>query len=83
MFPQSNLPPAVAGGANVLPWLAPERKAPPPLLEIASSSDLEELVLVVVVVVVVVEMEEEAEHRSARRLSIISDAVTTALQKPA
>lgn len=67
----------MAGGANALPRLATEGKAAPPLLEIASSSDLAEVVLVLVVVVVV---EEESEHRSARSLSTISDGITS---KPA
>lgn len=62
----------MAGGAKALPRLATEGKAAPPLLEIASSSDLAEVVLVLVVVVVV---EEESEHRSARSLSTISDGM--------
>lgn len=65
-----NSPPAVAGGASVLPRPAAEGKATPPLLEISRSSDLVEPAAVLVVVVVVV---DEPEHRPAWPLSTISE----------
>lgn len=68
------LPPAVAGGANVLPSPAADGGAATPLLAIASSSDAEDLVLVLVLVVVVVVAPdvEPTEHRLVW-LSTISD----------